>query len=75
MKKRPTQLDIVLQELKRKKKRGVTSLYCFKNYGITRLSAIIFRLRHEYELNIDSSRVAVKNRFGDLVYFSCYRLK
>lgn len=72
--KKLTQVEKVRRELKRRKKSGVTSLYCFKQFGITRLSAIIFILRNKFGLEISSKKVAVKNRYGEKVYFSQYKL-
>lgn len=44
-KKTKTQEQKVLEHLK-KYKRGITSMQAFQKYGITRLSAKIFNLRH-----------------------------
>lgn len=74
MVKKRTQLEKVREELSRKKE-GITSLYCFKEFGITRLSAIIYILRHRYNLAISSNRFAIKNRYGEKVYFSRYKLE
>ena len=74
MTRRLTQVEKVRQELNRRKKSGVTSLYCFKQFGITRLSAIIYVLRKKLGLKISSSRIAIKNRYGEKVYFSQYKL-
>ena len=32
----------------------ITSLEAIKEYGATRLSAIIFNLRHKYDMNIEN---------------------
>ena len=70
-----TQLEKVRNELNRRKKSGVTSLYCFEQFGITRLSAIIYTLRKKYDLKISSNRIAIKNRYGEKVHFSQYKLE
>ena len=75
VKKKRTQLEKIKAELDKRKKRGITSLYCFKEFGITRLSAIIYVLRHEYDLKISSKRYAIKNKYGEKVYFSRYKLE
>lgn len=70
-----TQLEKVRKELNRRKKSGITSLYCFEQFGITRLSAIIYTLRKKYDLKISSNRIAIKNRYGERVHFSQYKLE
>lgn len=73
-KKRLTQAERIEQELLVRGKKGVTSLDAFKHFGITRLSAIIFNLRKK-GLNISSNKYAIKNRYGEKVYFSRYILE
>lgn len=65
-----TQTERVLHYLK--KHRGITSMQAFEMFGITRLSAVIFELRRKYE--IASERTEGKNRYGEKVWFSTYRL-
>lgn len=43
-------------------------------YGATRLSAIIFNLRHKYELNIINERVDFIDRNGRTSHFDNYLL-
>lgn len=50
---------------------SITSMEAFKKYGATRLSAIIFNLRH-YGFKIESEDVCMKNRFGEKTVFSKY---
>lgn len=49
-----------------------TSMEAFEKYGITRLSAIIYILRREYEI-VTIMRTSV-NRYGNEVNFAEYRL-
>lgn len=62
------------QEVLRHIKRygSITSMEAFKKYGITRLSAIIYILRREYEI-VTIMRTSV-NRYGNEVNFAEYRL-
>jgi hypothetical protein len=53
---------------------NITSLDAFKDYGITRLSAIIFLLRKD-GYKISSQKVSCKNRYGKVVYFANYILE
>lgn len=71
MKKSQTQ-DI-LNYLKKHKK-GITSLQAFELFGATRLSSIIYQLRHRRGLNIVSEDKVVKTRYGNSVGVSCYKL-
>ena len=68
-----SQKEQVLKHLKNHKN-GLTSLTAFERYGITRLSGIIFKLRHEgYDIITDM--LTQKNRFGHAVTFARYRLE
>ena len=69
--KRLTQYDRVLRHLQTK--RSITSLQAFRNYGITRLSAIIFNLRRDGYI-INNEYVSRKNRYDDTVVFAKYIL-
>ena len=56
-------------------KRGsITSWKAFERYGITRLSAIIYDLRHTNGLHIESENITRKNRYGNIVNFVKYNL-
>lgn len=55
-----------------KKYGSITSMKAFEKYGITRLSAIIYILRREYEI-VTIMRTSV-NRYGNEVNFAEYRL-
>ena len=45
----------------------------YKMYGITRIGAVIHRLRKKY--NIESINTTKKNRYGRKVTFSTYKLE
>ena len=62
------------QEVLRHIKRygSITSMEAFEKYGITRLSAIIYILRREYEI-ITIMRTSI-NRYGNEVNFAEYRM-
>lgn len=53
---------------------SVTSWEAFMEYGITRLSAIIYVLRHDEGMSIDTSTVTKRNRYGNIVNFAKYTL-
>ena len=42
----------------------ITSLEAIKEYGATRLSAIIFNLRHKYNMDIENEWIEFNDRFG-----------
>ena len=67
-----TQYDRVLQHLKVKNK--ITSWESIMEYGVTRLSAVIYMLRKD-GYNISSEFKSAKNRYGDMVSFVEYTLK
>ena len=66
-----TQYNTVLKHLTYYGK--ITSWEAFTDYGITRLSAIIFNLR-ENGYNICSEKRTATNRFGNKTSFSEYKL-
>lgn len=51
---------------------SITSWEAFKEYGITRLSAIIYKLRHKENLSISKIDVTTKNRYNNTVTFAKY---
>lgn len=53
-------------------KGSITSWEAIKEYGATRLSAIIFRLRHERGMNIRNERVYFVDRFGTPSHYDIY---
>lgn len=66
-----THYDRVLKHLK--DFGSITSLEAFQDYGITRLSAIIYNLRKDGRI-IHSQNVSCVNRYGKTVYFAKYCL-
>ena len=69
--KRLTHYDRVLRHLK--EKGSITSLQAFREYGITRLSAVIFNLRKDGYV-IENENITRKNRYGDKIWFAKYIL-
>lgn len=67
-----TQYDRVLHHLKAKNK--ITSWESITEYGITRLSAVIYMLRQDGYI-ISSNFKSAKNRYGDIVSFAEYTLE
>ncbi len=75
--KKITQKDRIKRILKKRagtKLKGITSLEAFREFGITRLSSIIHILRHKEDMNVLSSPLSVKNRYGEKVTFALYYL-
>lgn len=66
-----TQYDKILKHLTYYGK--ITSWEAFQDYGITRLSAIIYNLR-DAGYNISSEKRTAKNRFGNKTNFAEYKL-
>lgn len=57
-----TKQNAILMHLE--EKGNITSWEAIKEYGATRLSAIIFNLRHKYGMNIENEWVEFTDRFG-----------
>lgn len=53
---------------------SITSLDAIREFGNTRLSASIWILRHEDEIEIDSIFESTKNRYGEPVSYARYYL-
>lgn len=53
----------------------INSWEAIKEFGATRLSAIIWTLRHKRGLNIRSERIDFIDRFGDKGHFVDYILE
>lgn len=53
---------------------SITSMEAIKMFGATRLSAIIYILRHHYGYNIISQREKTRNRYGNSVSYARYFL-
>jgi len=71
IKKPATQLDCVIWHLENKK--SLTSWVAIKEYGITRLSQYIYMMRCN-GYNVVSIDAKMKNRFGNTVNYSIYKL-
>lgn len=52
---------------------SITSMEAFSDYGVTRLSAVIFDLRRDGH-NIISHMICTKNRYGEPTHFAKYEL-
>lgn len=66
-----TQDDRILRHLKENK--SITSWEAIREYGITRLSAVIFRLRKAGH-SIENEIVYARNRYDEPVHFVRYKL-
>ena len=64
-----TQLSIIKEKLENGER--VTSMEAF-DLGITRLSAIIYVLRHDYGMNILTNRCTTINRYGHVTNYAEY---
>lgn len=53
---------------------SITSWEAIKEYGATRLSAIIYNLRHKYEMNIQNEVIDFTDRFGNKAKYVKYHL-
>lgn len=67
-----TQHSEVLNYLQKNKK-GLTSMEAFEKFGATRLSAIIFNLRHD-GYNIITEDKVVKTRYGTKTSVANYKM-
>jgi len=55
-------------------KGNITSWEAIKEYGATRLSAIIYNLRHVYSMNIENKIEIFKDRYGNTCHYVRYIL-
>ena len=67
-----TQTDEIKRHLL--KEGYITSFQAFSEYGITRLSAIIYDLRHKEDWDIKTTNIIKRNRYGNPVIFAKYIL-
>jgi hypothetical protein len=67
---RVTHADRVEKYLK--DKGSITSWEAIQQFGITRLSAVIYILRNERDLEIETRYETMKNRYGDTITFARY---
>lgn len=58
-----TQKELIINHLKANKK-GITSMEAIEKYGATRLSGIIYDLKHRDNLNIITERITVQTIYG-----------
>lgn len=56
-------------------KGSITSWEAIKEYGATRLSAIIYTLRHKRGMDIVSEAIEFTDRFGNLGHYAEYIYK
>lgn len=66
-----TQKDMIYRHMK--DFGSITSWEAFQDYGVTRLSAVIFELKRN-GIDIDVNRRSHINRYGDKVNFAEYSL-
>ena len=71
--KRTTHADRIEQYLR--DRGSITSWEAIKEFGITRLSAVIYDLRYKRNLDIETRYETMKNRYGDSVSFARYVYK
>ncbi len=69
--KRITQEEAVLEHMKNH--RGITSKEAFEKYGITRLSAVIFRIRND-GYQIGKAQEKTRTRLGGISVYDRYYL-
>lgn len=53
---------------------SLTQVEAYEKFGTTRLSAIIYSLRHAYNADIISETIIVKDRFGNDCFVASYKL-
>lgn len=71
--KNKTQISDIKKYLENHKK-GITSLEAIDKFGATRLSSIIYVLRHKHGMNIQAEDKKVKTRYGRTAVVANYRL-
>ena len=53
----------------------ITSMEAINLFGETRLSSIIYNLRHNYDMDIKNKTNVMKDRFGRLITYDTYYLE
>lgn len=53
-------------------KGSITSMEAIREYGATRLSAIIYNLRHKYNMEIKNETIFFTDRFGNKSHCDIY---
>lgn len=71
-KRKARQKSIVLAHLE--SSGSISSAEAWNAYGISRLSAVIWDLRHDDGYNIKTTIVYTRNRYGDACSHAVYRL-
>jgi hypothetical protein len=71
-KKKARQKSIVLAHLE--SNGSITPAEAWNTYGISRLSAVVWDLRHDDGVNIHTDIVHTHNRYGDACSHAVYRL-
>ena len=73
---KPMKRSTYLTQVKRWLESGksITPAEAIKEFGCTRLSAVIFRLKNEYDLPISTELISVRNRNGRRVDVARYHL-
>ena len=65
-----TQIKAIKKHLETKG--SITSKEAFEKYGCTRLSGMIYRLRYEYNMKIETLDYEVKDRYGRTTVIAKY---
>lgn len=58
-----------------KNKGSITSMEAIEKYGATRLSAIIWELRHREHMNIETHNMTCLDRYGNVCNYAKYVYK
>lgn len=69
-----TQRECVLYYLQEKPGRVITSWLAIKEFGFTRLSAIVFDIEHKEGIRLSRHTATSKNRYGASISYSVYYL-
>ena len=68
-----TKTEAILRHLENEG--SITSWEAIRDYGATRLSAIIYNLRHRYNLDIENEWIDFTDRYGSKARYVKYNLK
>ena len=53
---------------------SITPLQAYEAFGYTRLAAVIYTIRHDWNIDVDMEMVNVKNRFGETCRVARYSI-
>lgn len=67
-----TKTEAILRHLENQG--SITSWEAIRDYGATRLSAIIYNLRHRYNLDIENEWIEFTDRYGSKARYVKYNL-